>query len=596
LNAEQKVAVEESGNTAVLAGPGSGKTATLVIKVAHLLSRVIQPPAGVACITYNDDAVREFRNRLCEFGIYAGKHLFLGTVHSFCLNCVLRPYAGLVNPRYKDGVVVAGPRHAEILLAKALSQHVPEARVEYYGSNITRLRRAQFCGEDTSGFDDRDFQVVIDYDRLLADERLVDFEGMLGLALELIRSHAWIRDLLAARFPWLIVDEYQDLGGPLHAIVTTLIDRADMNVFAVGDPDQTIYDFTGANPRYLQTLAQRDDFRAIRLKFNYRSGRKLIAASQAALPPEQPRDYQADPERLDQGEIFLVQARDHIEDHAAKAVEAVRQAIENGTRPEEIAVFYRQKTVLLADLRCKLEAAGIEYIAERASQYPSSPATRWLQDAASYAFGTSFSGAGGFEELYRFYRTAAESAGYIDLSADPLELRVRLYETLTSPLAEGLLLGAWLHHLDEKLSLRQIIADAGDRSDDAETLEELSSATRQEGPLADTTLVNFATDGRVQGKVVLTTFHSSKGRQFDVVVIPGLAEGIMPPWRWSRGQYHPPGGKVLGEARRLFYVGFTRARDSVHLIYSGAYVQKGYLVSLGVSRFVKEIMAKLDEM
>lgn len=68
--------------------------------------------------------------------------------------------------------------------------------MEYYGSNITRLRRAQFCGGDTSGFDDRDFPVVIDYDRLLADERLVDFEGMVGLALELIRSHAWIRDLL----------------------------------------------------------------------------------------------------------------------------------------------------------------------------------------------------------------------------------------------------------------------------------------------------------------------------------------------------------------------------------------------------------------
>jgi superfamily I DNA/RNA helicase len=301
LNAEQKVAVEESGNTAVLAGPGSGKTATLVIKVAHLLSEVIEPPAGVACITYNNDAVREFRNRLGEFGIYAGRHLFLGTVHSFCLNCVLRPYAGLVNPRYKDGVVVAGPRGAEVLLAKTLSRHIPEARVEYYGSQITRLRRAQFCGEDTSGFDERDFLVVKDYDALLADERLVDFEGMVGLALEFIRSHAWIRDLLAARFPWLIVDEYQDLGGPLHAIVTTLRDRAEMNVFAVGDPDQTIYDFTGANPRYLQTLAQRDDFRVIRLKFNYRSGRKLIVASQAALAPEQPRDYEPDPARVDQG-------------------------------------------------------------------------------------------------------------------------------------------------------------------------------------------------------------------------------------------------------------------------------------------------------
>ena len=241
LNAEQKAAVKESGNTAVLAGPGSGKTATLVLKVAHLLSEVIEPPAAIACITYNNDAVREFRNRLGEFGIYAGRHLFLGTVHGFCLNCVLRPYARLVDARYKDGVVVAGPRHAEILLAKALSEHIPEARVDYYSSNITRLRRTQFCGEDASGFDDRDFEVVKDYDGLLANESLVDFEGMVGFALELIRSHTWVRDLLAARFPWLIIDEYQDLGGPLHAIVTTLIDHAGINVFAVGDPDQTIY-------------------------------------------------------------------------------------------------------------------------------------------------------------------------------------------------------------------------------------------------------------------------------------------------------------------------------------------------------------------
>jgi hypothetical protein len=92
--------------------------------------------------------------------------------------------------------------------------------------------------------------------------------------------------------------------------------------------------------------------------------------------------------------VFFAQARDHIEDHAAKAVEAVREAIENGTRPEEIAVFYRQKMVLLADLRSKLDAAGIEYIAERASQYPSSPAIRWLQDAASYELCMAFSGAG----------------------------------------------------------------------------------------------------------------------------------------------------------------------------------------------------------
>src|SRR5437867_543547 len=108
LNDEQQEAVRAEGNIVVLAGPGSGKTATLVIKIAHLLTEKIIPPSGLACITYNNDAVREFRTRLAELGIRARRGLFLGTVHSFCLNCIVRPYAALVDPRFKKGITVAG--------------------------------------------------------------------------------------------------------------------------------------------------------------------------------------------------------------------------------------------------------------------------------------------------------------------------------------------------------------------------------------------------------------------------------------------------------------------------------------------------------
>src|SRR5688572_9905886 len=92
LNAEQQQAVAHDGDTVVLAGPGSGKTATLVVKVAHLLSNVVQAPRGVACITFNNDAVDEIRMRLAAQGLYSDRRLYLGSVHSFCLNCILRPY------------------------------------------------------------------------------------------------------------------------------------------------------------------------------------------------------------------------------------------------------------------------------------------------------------------------------------------------------------------------------------------------------------------------------------------------------------------------------------------------------------------------
>ena len=140
------------GNTVVLAGPGSGKTATQVVKVANLVTEVVPPPQGVACITFNNDAVAEFRMRLAEHGIYGNRQLFLGTVHSFCLNCVIRPYGALVRAGLDRSVSVASKEVAGALLERIVLSHMPDE----YGPSIppttTRFRRALACKEDVSGF------------------------------------------------------------------------------------------------------------------------------------------------------------------------------------------------------------------------------------------------------------------------------------------------------------------------------------------------------------------------------------------------------------------------------------------------------------
>jgi DNA helicase-2/ATP-dependent DNA helicase PcrA len=595
LNESQREAVEARGNVAVVAGPGSGKTATLVVKLVHLQSEVVSPPAGIACITFNNDAVREIRNRLIEFGVYANRSLFVGTVHSFCLNCVVRPYAALLDSRYRDGLNVAGAEEANQLLDIAIARNLPDTKPEFYRVTMTRYRRARYCDEDVSGFDDRNEQVLADYEKGLNAHKLIDFEGMVGLALQFIRGHSWIRGLLAARFPWLAVDEYQDLGGPLHAIITTLIDAAGINVFAVGDPDQTIYDFTGAHPKYLQALATRSEFTRIRLKFNYRSGRRLIAAGQAALAPEEPRGYEADPTRADQGEVYFVEAGEHLADNATKAIGSVRAALAAGTAPEEIAIFYRQRTQLLDELTNELEAASIDYFPERASEYPSSPCIRWLHDVAAYVMGDTPRRSVTFRDLYHYYRSLAEAAGELDQNADSLELRTKFYEFATCQAKTDQLLGEWLRFSNAELGVSDLIAKCIDRQDDKEALESLCRACETDGSLEQTTLSDFATDGRIVGKILLTTLHSCKSRQFDVVIIPGLIEGIIPPWRWSRGQYHEPSERVLSETRRLFYVGFTRARSTVYLVYANGYVHKGHPVRLGRSRFVDEIAERIVE-
>jgi DNA helicase-2/ATP-dependent DNA helicase PcrA len=579
----------------VLAGPGSGKTATLVIKVAHLLSGVLHPPSGLACITFNNDAVREFRNRLSNFGIYSSRRLFLGTVHSFCLNCVIRPYAGLVDSGYKSGVTVAGPKYAEQLLDRALSRSTLDTKASYYIPTMTRLRRRIACGETIAGFDDRDITVLKEYEKLLTAEHLIDFEWIVTLALELIQENVWIQNMLSARFPWLIVDEYQDLGGPLHRIIMTLVDNAGIKVFAVGDPDQTIYDFTGAHPRYLDELLHRTDFKSIRLKFNYRSGQRLIDASQAALSPEKPRGYASDPKHGEQGEIIFVKSNDHLEDHAAKTIDAVRKEIAAGTPPEEIAIFYQKKTILLNDLRLELDNAGISYIAERDSQYPTSPVIRWLQDAAGWAVSMPTARQHLFENLFRYYADLLMSTGKIESHEKSLDARIQFYSVLFGTVTEEVTLRDWIGMLDEELKLRELLALSEEHSDDLEALENLFSLTEPGEQLEHSMLVAFASDGRVKGKVALTTFHSSKGRQFDAVIIPGLVEGIIPPWTWNwrKSKYEAPAAEVLGQTRRLFYVGFTRARKTVYLVYSKGYVFKGHPVSLGVSRFAIEISEKL---
>jgi DNA helicase-2/ATP-dependent DNA helicase PcrA len=596
LDSRQKQAVEHSQNTAVLAGPGSGKTATLVLKVAHLLADEVPDFASLACITYNHEAVKELKKRLSEMGIYQGRKLFLGTVHSFCLNCILRPYVGLAFPTFRSGISVVAPKESDALLERALLRTGVNEKVSYLWPTLTRLRRNIICSEDISGYADSDLEVLKEYESSLNKENGVDFESMVGLSVKILEENTWVADLVISRFPWLVIDEYQDLGGPLHHIVKALVDHGS-KIFAVGDPDQTIYDFTGADPKYLVALAQRPDFKAIRLKFNYRSGRRLIDASQAALDPDEPRGYEPDPKRQDQGEVFFIAADNTLDDHAAKAIDEVQRAISLGTSLEEIAILYLSRNVLLEELRAALERVGIPYIAERDSAYPSSPVIRWLQDAASWAISGPIESEHIFENLLRFYGTILAAAGEIDGHRISLEWRSRLYEALSETIDEDMKLGAWIDRVISRLEMEELLVSSESHVDDREALNGLVELAASGGSLELTKVLDFASEGRVRGKVVLTTFHSCKGRQFDWVIIPGLVEGILPRWRWNgrRRNYDEPSKKELGETRRLFYVGFTRARKVVTLVTSEAYRNKpGYVVRLGTSRFADEISERLE--
>jgi superfamily I DNA/RNA helicase len=319
-NPEQLEAVRERGHCVVLAGPGSGKTKTLTTAMGRCILDDVKEPRGIACITYNNECAIELEARLARLGIEPSDRVFVGTVHSFALTQVILPYSRCVMPEVRSSVRVATPGEIRNAIFTA------HARVIGGGENP--INRWRFAEEKRRRDVDRTHpvwmgrnpelaQFIEAYEAELRRQNLIDFDDMPLLAVRMIREHEWIRNALRAKFPILFVDEYQDLGYALHELVLQLCFQAGVRLFAVGDPDQSIYAFTGANPELLESLTARPGVRPIHLRFNYRCGTSIIEAAQAALGED--RDYRA-PDGTHEGNIFFHPVNGDLSDQAALVV------------------------------------------------------------------------------------------------------------------------------------------------------------------------------------------------------------------------------------------------------------------------------------
>ncbi len=285
-NPGQWEAYTSDGNCVVLAGPGSGKTKTLTLKLARFLSDEVTPPRKVACLTYNNECVRELRRRLRSLGINETRKLFIGTVHSFCFQNVVLPYAKLAGLTLPDPLSIATAGERDDCFALAVRDVISvdtdpkDLKDDAFQLRITVPDRTS---PEWQGLDPRHSLVIERYEQILRERGFIDFDDMALLGHRLITEQDWVRKLLLARFPILVIDEYQDLGVPLHHIVLSLL-ASQMRILAVGDPNQSIYGFAGARPQLLENLSRLDGVTVAQLNFNYRCGRNIVATSRIALP------------------------------------------------------------------------------------------------------------------------------------------------------------------------------------------------------------------------------------------------------------------------------------------------------------------------
>ena len=581
-NPGQWQAYESKGHCVILAGPGSGKTKTLTIKMARMLCEDVAPPRGIACITYNAECVRELKQRLERLGIEEERRVFIGTIHYFCLRNIVRPYARLAGVELPEEIVIASGDERGLAFEQALGEVI--GADEYPAAWLSRMEEYRRTHLDRGGPDwaeDLQLATLVEvYEAKLREKGRVDFDDLVLIGLRLVEGHAWIRRALRARFPVLVVDEYQDLGVPLHRLVLSLCLGAGIRLVAVGDPDQSIYGFTGARPELLVELSTLESVERVVLRFNYRSGKTLVAAAEAALG--EGRDYEAKGSYA--GTIDVYDCPSGLEEQAERiCASIIPQALARraGRTLGDVAILYVDwndgDVIARKVAENRMHAIRID----RGAPYAKTPLTRWLEDCARWCAGGWRDGTPRLSGLIRawigFNRSVSDERGRY-------RLRVELVRFLFSHREGGQAVSEWISHFEEACLKAGLDRDL---RDEKEAFARLSKAFAADGVLVGMTLGVLGGQAGSTDHLNLVTLHSAKGLEFEVVILMGLEQGKLPRWGATTDA-------SKREGRRLFYVGLTRAKHEVHMTYCGWTENKyGRRFERGPSEFLIEVQRQL---
>ena len=545
LDPDQQRAVETvAGPLLVVAGPGSGKTRTLTRRIAHLVTSHAVHPARCLAITFTRRAAGEMRDRLRALLPDAWERVPLHTFHSLGLS-ILREHhnaGGL-----QRGFRIASDAERIQLLRDALDISERRARSRLSAISHAKRTRAPAVGDAP----DETFEA---YERAMEARNLCDFDDLVIRAADALENDPALRVRYRERWRWISIDEYQDVDEQQVRLVKQLA-PPDGNLCAIGDPDQAIYGFRGADVRFFAEF-QRDfpGAEVVRLTRNYRSDRNIVALSSQVIarsgsimrpvpvvedPPDLVTIHEAPTEKAE-AELIVRTLERTLGGHSFFSIDSGRSAEIEGQDLSfsDFAVLYRTEAQVPA-LAEALGRSGMPFQHRSHRPLLDRPGVAALADALR---GTSGSGGSVRERL--------ESAS-LGVSSRDTEMREAC--ELLRPLA-----GAYGDDLERFLS-------------------ELALGTEVDAwdPRAD--------------RIALLTLHAAKGLEFPVVFIAGCEDGLLP-LTWGR-----PEPAALDEERRLFYVGVTRARSKLHLCRAKKRLQRGKVRELPPSRFLADVEERLLE-
>ena len=619
LNNEQQQAVRKTdGPLLILAGAGSGKTRVLTTKVAYLIENMEVSPYNILAITFTNKAANEMKERLNLLIGEKSNYIQVSTFHSFGLKILRENYEQL---GYQSNFSIMDSDDSLSIVKKILKDlnldtkiYNPTAiRHKISGCKNEIISPSEYEKYAISEFEQVVLKVYKKYEETLKRNNAIDFDDLLILPLKLFREFPSVLGKYQERFKYILIDEYQDTNEAQY-ILTKMISAKYRNICCVGDNDQSIYSFRGANYRNILNF-EKDykDATIIKLEQNYRSTSTILDAANSVIKHNKERKDKNLWSNKKEGEKLSYFKAFNERDEAFYVIREIKKLINKGIDYEDIAVLYRtnaQSRIMEEELlkeNLPYRVVGSFYFYSR----------KEIKDLIAYL--RLIHNENDNISLTRVINTPKRGIGLKTISNITLKAdmnNISMFEAINSgkelefkelilklkEISKDLTLTELVEKILEVTGLKKELEEEKTLESEIrlENLEEFKSITKSfeekngvislEDFLLEISLVSDVNEYKDnKNRISLMTIHSVKGLEFDYVFVIGMEEGIFPHINSLMDN------SEIEEERRLCYVAITRAKEKLHLVNTRMRTLFGKEQANPSSRFLSEIDNSLIE-
>ena len=616
LNDKQKQAViDESKHIRVIAGAGSGKTRVLTMRIAYLIEKLSVAPYHILAITFTNKAAKEMKSRINEMLLDSGSGCTISTIHSLCMRILSQEIEAL---NYPKNFTVVDAEDQRQILKEAYKEFGLEKKEYPYGVVLDYIANNKYEHIDpkmakklTYG-DQRQIAKANVYEYYV--DRLnkmygLDFDDLILFTTRLFDENPIILEKWSKKYHYIHVDEFQDIDKEQYRLIKQLASFHN-NIYVVGDPDQTIYTWRGADVNIIVNFDKDfPDTKTIILNQNYRSTNNILSGANSVIKNNKARVEKELFSKNGDGSKIIHKTCNSELFEANYVVNQIVKLHSDGNNYSDMAVLYRSnylsreiEKVLIENRVPYIIYGGLRFY-ERAE----------VKDILSYLRMITRSDDLAFTRIINQPRRGIGQKTIEAIQTIAKDKDISMYEVIKNGLYPKnkdifnqfvSMIEKWkndMNTIDLELLLQEVLDDSGyrtmlEKENETERLENIKSLLddikeySQNYPdsslddyLQEISLYTDKASLQVSDAVNLCTIHSAKGLEFDIVFVIGLSEGIFPSERSLLD-----GQKGLEEERRLAYVAYTRAKNLLYLTESNSF---SYVIQSNKlpSRFIKEI-------